>query len=203
VKWRIENLATFYTRTGGDVTRAEILLQQQVNNSLRAQFGQRTISEVVSDDRSQIMDNLRQQADQSAKPLGIDVIDVRIKAIDLPQEVSSAVFARMRAERQRVAAEHRAGGQSLAEVIRAKADADVTVTIAKAVEQAAQLRASGDQAAAQVYAKAYSQSPEFYAFYRSLLAYQNTFSNKNDVLVLGPNSEFFKYLNNVKPATNK
>jgi membrane protease subunit HflC len=195
VKWRITDLAKYYTSTGGDVSRAEVLLKQQVNNGLRAQFGQRTIPEVVSDDRSQIMSTLRTNADASATPLGIDVIDVRIKAIDLPSEVSSAVFARMRAERERVASEHRAGGKSAAEVIRAKADADITVLIATARQQAAVERAKGQQKAAKIYAAAYSQNPDFYAFYRSLKAYEDTFNNKHDLIVLGPNSQFFDYMN--------
>lgn len=195
VKWRIVNLAEYYKSTGGDAARAEILLRQQVNNSLRAQFGQRTIPEVVSDDRSVIMTTLRQQADASASPLGIDVIDVRIKAIDLPTEVSSAVFSRMRAERQRVAAEHRANGKSLAEAIRAKADASATVILAKANQEAAVVRANGNKEAAQIYASAYNKAPEFYAFYRSLEAYQATFNHKHDVMVLGPRSQFFKYMN--------
>ena len=196
VKWRIADLAKYYKSTGGDIARAEILLRQQVNNNLRAQFGRRTISEVVSDDRSAIMLNLRQQADNSATPLGIDVIDVRIKAIDLPTEVSTAVFARMRAERQRVAAEHRANGRSLAEAIRAKADASATVILAKANQQAAKTRAVGDKEAAQLYARAYNKAPDFYAFYRSLKAYQDTFKQKNDLMVIGPHSQFFKYMNN-------
>ncbi len=195
VKWRIADLAKYYKSTGGNLTRAEILLQQQVNGSLRAQFGRRTISAVVSDQRSAIMRTLRHEADQSAAPLGIKVIDVRIKAIDLPTEVSSAVFSRMRAERQRVAAEHRAHGKSLAEAIRAKADAEATVTIAKANQQAAQLHANGNKQAAQIYAQAYSNDPQFYAFYRSLQAYQNTFRKRNDIMVLSPNSQFFKYMN--------
>lgn len=195
VKWRIADLAKYYKSTGGDAARAQVLLQQQVNNGLRAQFGKRTISEVVSDDRSVIMSNLRQQADTSAAPLGIDVIDVRIKAIDLPTEVSAAVFSRMRAERQRVAAEHRANGKSLAEAIRAKADASATVIVAKANQQAAEIRASGNKQAAQLYAKAYNKDPGFYAFYRSLKAYQDTFNHKNDIMVLGPHSQFFKYMN--------
>ena len=195
VKWRITNLANFYTSTSGDISRAEVLLQQQVNNGLRAQFGQRTIPEVVSDDRSKIMSTLRTQADTSATPLGIDVIDVRIKAIDLPAEVSAAVFSRMRAERQRVASEHRANGKSIAEAIRAKADADVTVILATAKQQAALERATGQKKAAEIYADAYSKNPSFYAFYRSLLAYQDTFNSKEDIMVLGPNSEFFKYMN--------
>lgn len=194
VKWRISNLAKYYTSTSGDVTRAQVLLQQQVNNSLRAQFGTRTIPEVVSDDRSAVMKSLRVDADKSAAPLGIDVVDVRIKAIDLPKEVSSAVFERMRAERQRVAAEHRANGKSAAEAIRAKADAQVIVTLATANQQAAKIRAKGDKEAAVIYTAAYSKDPRFYAFYRSLLAYQKTFTNKSDVMVLGPNSQFFKYM---------
>lgn len=199
VKWRITNLAKFYTSTSGDISRAEVLLQQQVNNGLRAQFGQRTIPEVVSDDRSKIMSTLRDLADKSAAPLGIDVVDVRIKAIDLPTEVSTAVFSRMRAERQRVAAEHRANGKSIAEAIRAKADADVTVILATAKQQASLERASGQKKAAKIYADAYSKNPDFYAFYRSLLAYQDTFNSKQDIMVLGPNSQFFKYMN--KPSS--
>ena len=193
VKWRIANLAQYYKSTSDDVSRAQVLLQQQVNNGLRAQFGQKTISEVVSDDRLAIMETLRQQANASAQPLGIDVVDVRIKAIDLPTEVSSSVFDRMRAERQRVAAEHRANGRSLAEAIRAKADATVTVTLATANEQAAQLRAQGDAQAAKIYTNAYNADPSFYAFYRSLLAYRNTFSSKQSVLVLSPQTQFFNY----------
>ena len=195
VKWRISNLAKYYTSTGGDRSRAEVLLTQQVNNGLRAQFGQRTISEVVSDDRSKIMSSLRGSADQSASPLGIDVIDVRIKAIDLPTEVSAAVFSRMRAERQRVAAEHRANGKSLAEAISAKADADVTVILATENQKAAVIRAKGDKQAAQIYAAAYSANPDFYSFYRSLKAYQATFDSKREVLLLGPNSDFVKRMN--------
>ncbi len=197
VKWRITNLAEYYKTTSGDATQAELLLQQQVNNSLRAQFGKRTISEVVSDDRSAVMLSLCQSADKSAEPLGIDVVDVRIKAIDLPTEVSTAVFERMRAERQRVASEHRANGKSMAEAIRATADADVTVTLAKANQKAATTRANGDTKAAVIYNAAYSKSPSFYAFYKSLNAYQATFNSKHDVMVVGPDSQFFKYMKSV------
>lgn len=195
IKWRIADLAKYYKSTGGNAVRAELLLQQKVNGSLRAQFGRRTISEVVSDQRSAIMLTLRHQANQGALPLGIEVIDVRIKAIDLPTEVSSAVFSRMRAERQRVAAEHRANGKSLAEAIRATADADATIIIAKATRQAAQLHASGDKQAAKIYAQAYDVDPQFYVFYRSLQAYQNTFTKRNDIMILSPHSRFFKYMN--------
>jgi len=201
VKWRIADLPRYYKSTSGDAARAEILLQQQVNNSLRAQFGRRTISEVVSDDRSAIMLSLRQQADKSAAPLGVDIVDVRIKAIDLPTEVSSAVFLRMRAERQRVATEHRAHGKSLAEGIRATADATATVIVAKANQAAAETQASGDKQAAQIYAHAYNKDPKFYAFYRSLKAYQNTFKQENNIMVLGPHSQFFKYMNTTKSSS--
>ena len=195
VKWRITNLAQFYTRTGGDISRAQILLEQQVNNGLRAQFGNRTISEVVSD-RSSIMQHLQEEANNSAQPLGLDVIDVRIKAIDLPPEVSVAVFERMRAERMRVAAEHRANGKSEAEAIRAGADANASVILAKATEQSAQLRALGDSKAAKIYALAYNKDPKFYAFYRSMEAYQMVFNSKDNVLVLSPNNQFFEYMGN-------
>lgn len=198
VKWRIVDLAKFYNATGGDPMRAELLLQQQINNSLRAQFGTRTISDVVSDNRSTVMQSLQQTAAQSAKPVGIDVIDVRIKAIDLPPEVSTAVFDRMRAERQQAAAQSRANGQSDAEAIRAQADADATVILAKAYQQAADVRAKGDKQAAQIYAEAYNKDPAFYAFYRSMLAYQAVFNNKQDILVLSPSNSFLKYLNQEK-----
>ncbi len=195
VKWRISDLDKFYTSTGGNKMQAEQLLAQQVNNGLRAEFGRRGISDVVSDDRSQIMTALRTTANESAVSLGIEVIDVRIKAIDLPDEVSVAVFNRMRAERERVAAQHRAEGRSQAEAISAQADADVTVILAKAKQQAASMMAQGDQQAASIYAKAYGSDPSFYAFYRSLQAYSKAFSNKQDVLVLSPDSQFFRYFN--------
>lgn len=203
VKWRINNLMLFYTRTGGDVSRAEQLLEQQLNDNLRAQFGRRNISEVVSAERTTIMDSLSQQANNSARNLGIQVVDVRIKRIDLPTEVSAAVFDRMRAERQRVAMEHRATGKANAEAIRANADANATIILATAREQAASIRGSGDAEAAKIYVDAYSKDVAFYSFYRSLLAYKKAFSNReNNILVLKPESEFFRYFNN-QPADKK
>ncbi len=190
VKWSIHDLSKFYTSTGGNIERAQKLLEQQINNSLRAQFGERSIAEVVSD-RSSIMQNLQELADASAIPLGVNVLDVRIKAIDLPTEVSTAVFDRMRAERLRVAAEHRAGGKSQAEATRAKAEAVATVTIAKANQEAAIIRAEGDLKASKIYANAYDKDPKFYSFYRSLLAYQTMFSS-DDVLILSPENGFFR-----------
>lgn len=201
VKWKIMNPALYYTRTGGDADRAGTLLTQQLNDTLRAEFGRRTIREVVSDDRSSIMNSLKTQADNSAQRLGIQVVDVRIKRIDLPPEVSSAVYERMRAERERVATEHRAKGRAEGEAIRAKADANAAVIIATAQMQAAEARAAANANAGQIYTQAYSQNPAFYAFYRSLQAYQATFNNRNDVLVLQPNSEFFNYFNDPTGVT--
>lgn len=193
VKWRIRDLPLYYTRTGGNEQQAANLLQQQLNDSLRAEFGRRTIQEVVSDDRTEIMAALLKQADLSAEKLGISVVDVRIKQIDLPSQVRSAVFNRMRAERERVATENRSEGKATAEAIRANADANVTVTIAKAKANAAKIRAEGEAKAAAIYAEAFNKDPKFYAFYRSLNAYQNAFNNKNDILVLRPDSQFFEY----------
>ena len=197
VKWRINNLLLYYTRTGGNLLQANLLLEQQLNDSLRAEFGKRKISEVISDDRTNIMDALNKQANANAQRLGIDIIDVRIKRIDLPTEVSTAVFERMRAERERVATEHRSTGKANAEAIRAQADANVTITLATAREEAARIRSEGDAIAAKIYAEAYSKNPQFYAFYRSIEAYRKVFdkNNPNNMLVLKPDSQFFKYFN--------
>lgn len=193
VKWRIKKLPLYFTRTTGNPQQAGILLQQQLNDSLRAEFGKRTIKEVVSDDRSQIMEALSKQANITAANLGVDVVDVRIKRIDLPEQVSAAVFDRMRAERERVATEHRSKGKAKAEAIRAQSDANVIVTLAIANAQAAKLRAEGDGVAARIYSDAYTKDSAFFAFYRSILAYRNAFSGHNDILVLQPDSQFFKY----------
>lgn len=197
IKWRISNLPLFFTRTGGNMPRAEVLLEQQLNDSLRAEFGRRTIAEVVAEDRNRIMAALLLQANKNAQTLGADVIDVRIKRIDLPQEVSTAVFERMRAERERVATEHRAQGHAKAEEIRATADKNVTIMLAKANRQAMEIRAAGDAEAAKIYADAYQQDPSFYSFYRSQLAYQKVFANQQSIIVLSPNSQFFKFFNTI------
>lgn len=202
VKWRINNLALYYTRTGGSAEQANLLLEQLLNDGLRAQFGRRTIGEVVSDDRATIMGTLSEQANASAQSLGIVVVDVRIKRIDLPSEVSSAVFERMRAERERVATEHRATGRASAEAIRARADAEATVTIATANAEAASIRGQGDAQAAKVAADAYGKDPNFFAFLRSLQAYEAVFSkDQNNILVLKPDNQFFKYFNQAEATT--
>ncbi len=194
-KWRITNLALYFTRTGGNIQQAQKLLEQQLNDGLRAEFGRRTISEVVSDDREGIMTRLRLQADKGARGLGLSIIDVRIKRIDLPNEVSAAVYQRMRAERERIATEHRAEGKAKAEAIRAQADANAVIIVATAKTDAAHARAEGDMQAAQIYADAYSRDANFYAFYRSLQAYKKTFANKSDIIVLPTDSAFLKYFN--------
>lgn len=203
VKWRISNLATYYTRTGGQFVRAERLLEQQVESGLRAEFGRRTIREVVTDDRAAIMTSLNEGTNANAQKLGIDVVDVRIKRIDLPTKVSKAVFERMRTEREQVAKEHRATGLAVAEGIRADADASATVIVATARNQANETRAKGDGLAATIYADAYNQDPEFYAFFRSLTAYLRTFSGKDSTLVLSPDSQFFDYFNNALGETSQ
>lgn len=193
IKWKINNVSLYYIRTGGDVNKTETLLQQKVNDALRAAFGKRTITEVVSGERGSVMDLLQERAEASAKDLGVQVIDVRIKRIDLPEEVSNSVFDRMRVEREQAAARHRSDGKAAAEAVRAQADATVTVTLAKAREKAAQVRAAGDSKAAKIYADVYNKNAQFYAFYRSLLAYQQAFNSKKDILLLQPDSQFFKY----------
>jgi len=198
VKWRIEDLPLYFTRTGGNEFRAETLLEQKLNDSLRAEFGKRDISEVVSGERSDIMSLLLSQAKKGGTNLGIEVVDVRIKRIDLPTEVSAAVYERMRAERERIANEHRAEGKAVAEAIRAKADANVTVTLAKARGESSEIRGNGNAKAAKIYADAYSKDVEFYAFIRSLSAYKDSFSSKKDMLVLQPGSQFFNYFNQIE-----
>jgi membrane protease subunit HflC len=200
VKWRISAPALYYTRTGGSTKQAQLLLEQQLNNGLRAEFGRRTISEVIADDRASIMENLNQQTNQSAKILGLQIIDVRIKRIDLPTEVSSAIFERMRAERGRIASEHRAQGRANAEAIRADADAQATILVAKAKAESMFIRGQGDALAASIYALAYQKDPMFYAFYRSLIAYKHSFANKQDILILKPDSPFFKYFQGASSA---
>ena len=195
IKWRIANPSLYYTRTSGSIVQTQILLEQQLNDGLRAEFGRRTIREVIADDRASIMRILNQQANLSARTLGLEVVDVRIKRIDLPSEVSAAIFERMRAERARVATQHRAQGRADAEAIRANADAEATITVATAKADSMRIRGEADAEAAHIYSAAYGQDPSFYAFYRSLIAYKKSFANKQDILILKPDSQFFNYFN--------
>ncbi len=192
-KWRITDFAKFYTTTGGSKVRAERLLREKIVDGLRGEFGRRKLNDVVSQDRQKVMDKIRSDANGTAQTLGVEVVDARIVRIDLPPEVSEAVFNLMRTERQRVAAEHRAQGRSRAEAIRADADAQVTVLKATAEREANQIRGDGEARAAQIYADVYGQDPEFYSFYRSLEAYRETFKNNGDMLVIKPDDAFFKY----------
>jgi len=193
VKWRIDNVAKYYTATGGDSARANLRLSQFIKDGLRGEFGKRTIREVVSGERNEIMDILTVEANKTAQEFGIDIVDVRIKRIDLDEKISESVYRRMEAERQRVAKDLRARGEEEAEGIRADADRQRTIILAEAYRDAEKVRGEGDGAAANIYALAYNQNKDFYAFYRSLNAYKSSFSNKNDLLVLQPKSEFFEF----------
>ncbi|GEA10050.1 protease modulator HflC [Alteromonas sp. KUL49] len=195
VKWRISDFARYYLSTGGNKLQAEALLKQKVNNGLRSEFGTRTIAQIVSGERSALMNQAMEQASSSSDELGIEIVDVRVKQINLPTEVSNSIFQRMRAERAAVAREHRSEGQEQADIIRADIDAKVTVMLADAERNARQLRGEGDASAAQIYADTYSKNPDFYSFLRSMDAYKASFNSKQDVLVIEPDSEFFRYMN--------
>lgn len=193
-KWRISNMETFYTSTrGGDVDYANGLLGQRINRALRDEFGRRTVQEVVAGARGEILDIVTASTSQLEAELGIKIVDVRLKRIDLPEEVSSSVYERMRAERLRVAKDFRARGEEAAERIRANADRERQVILAGAYRDAETIRGEGDAQATEVYAAAFGKNEEFYAFYRRLGAYQATFASGKDILVLKPDSDFFKY----------
>ncbi|MDE1892075.1 MAG: protease modulator HflC [Betaproteobacteria bacterium] len=196
VKWQIADVKQYYVSVGGDVKRAEIRLAQTVNDELRAEFAKRSVHEAVSGERESIMANMRLRADQDAKEIGVKVLDVRIRRVELTSEVSDSVYRRMQAERKRVANELRSTGAGEAEKIRADADREREVILADAFRQAQEIKGKGDAKAASIYAEAYKRNPEFYAFYRSLQTYQESLKTKSDVLVLDPSSPFFKYLKN-------
>lgn len=194
VKWRIQDIEKYYVSFNGDERRAENRLSQTVNDGMRAEFGKRTVHDVVSGKRDDVMEALRKSADVDSKRFGVEVMDVRIKRVDLPAEVSESVYRRMEAERKRVANELRSTGSAEAEKIRADADKQREVIIAEAYRDAQRTKGEGDGRAGAIYSEAFGKNPEFYAFYRSMEAYKQSFSSKNDVMVLQPNSEFFRYL---------
>ncbi len=197
VKWQVADAGKYYTATGGDEFSANSLLASRVDNGLRNKFGERTVYEVVSGERDVLMAEITEELDRIALgELGIHVLDVRVKGIDLPPEVSNAVYARMSTEREREARDHRSRGRELAEGIEADADRQNTVIEANAYREAQQIRGEGDAIAAEVYANAFNQDQEFYAFYRSISAYQSSFAGKEDLLVIDPESDFFRYLKN-------
>ncbi|KTC90948.1 protease modulator HflC [Fluoribacter dumoffii] len=202
VKWHITDLAQYFRSTGGNEFKAETLLEQQLNTLLRAQFGKRTIPEVVSGGRDDVMESLREAAQKQAGGLGINVVDVRIKGIELPANTSNAIYQRMRADMQKIANKHRADGQAAAEEIKAKADADVMVLLAKTRSNAQKVRAIGQAKAASIYAEAYSKNKDFFALYRSLLAYEESFKSKKDILVLDQSSAFFDYFKQSTPKND-
>ena len=199
IKWRVKDVARYFTTTGGDEERAKRLLSQRVDTGLRNEFGVRTVKEVVSGERDQLMNSLTSMLDEIAQEeLGVEVIDLRVKKIDLPSEVSDSVYNRMRTERERLARELRAQGNEVAEKIRATADKDKTVILADAYREAEVIKGNGDAEATATYAAAYTKDPEFYDFTRSLKAYQSTFETKGDILLIDPDSDFFKYLDQSK-----
>ena len=199
IKWRVKDVARYFTTTGGDEERAKRLLSQRVDTGLRNEFGTRTVKEVVSGERDQLMNSLTSMLDEIAQQeLGVEVIDLRVKRIDLPLEVSESVYNRMRTERERLARELRAQGNEVAEKIRATADKDKTVILADAYRMAEEIKGDGDAEATATYASAFTKDPEFYDFTRSLKAYQSTFETKGDILLIDPDSDFFKYLDNSK-----
>lgn len=196
VKWRIVDVKQYYISVRGDEALARVRLAQTVNSSLRDEFGNRTVHEVVSGQRDKIMEIMRQKADADARNIGVEVVDVRLKRVDLPKEVSESVYRRMEAERKRVANELRSTGFADSEKIRSNADRQREVIMAKAYRDAQKTKGEGDAKATEIYAEAFQKNPEFYSFYRSLEAYKQSFQNKSDMMVLEPNSEFFKYLKN-------
>ncbi len=197
VKWRVIDPARYYVsfKEGGEPA-AEDRLSKVINAGLRAEFGKRTVHDVIAGERTTIMDSIRKRADAEARQVGIQVVDVRLKRVDYSEDISRSVYDRMIAERKRIANQLRSEGSAASEKIRADADRQREVIIAEAYRDAQKTKGEGDASAAEIYANAYSKNPEFYAFYRSTEAYKNSFKNKSDIMVLDPNSEFFKYMRN-------
>ncbi|WP_025565417.1 protease modulator HflC [Psychromonas sp. SP041] len=193
VKWQIDDLAVYYLSTGGNKIQAEALLKRKINNGLRNEIGSHTIKDIVSGKRGEVMETALKRMARSSE-LGIKVIDVRIKKINLPDGVSNSIYKRMRAERQAVAREHRSEGQEKSEVIRANIDRKVSIMLAQANKESAEIRGRGDAESSKIYSKSFSKDPDFYAFLRSMQAYQKSFADKQDVMVLSPDSDFFKFM---------
>ncbi|NWG29991.1 MAG: protease modulator HflC [Rhodocyclaceae bacterium] len=203
VKWRIADVHQYYISVQGDEMLARTRLAQTVNSGLREEFGRRTVHDVVSGERDKIMAEVQKKADADARQIGVEIVDVRLKRVDLPPEVSESVYRRMETERKRVANELRSQGAAEAERIRADADKQREVIVAEAYREAQKIKGEGDAKAAAIYAKAFGENPEFYAFYRSLEAYRQSFGNKNDLLVVDPSADFFKYLKSAGKGGSK
>jgi len=193
VKWRIADVRQYYVSVQGDEMRAATRIKQTVAGVLRDEFGARTVHEVVSGEREQVMNRVRDKVDQDLKRIGVEIIDVRLKRVDLPQDVSESVYRRMEAERKRIANELRSTGAAEAEKIRADADRQREVLLAEAYRDAQRVRGEGDAKSAAIYAAAFNQNPEFYSFYRSMEAYRSTFRGRNDLMLLETNSDFLRY----------
>jgi membrane protease subunit HflC len=205
VKWRIFDVKQYYVSVQGDEIRAATRLKQTISDGLQVEFGRRTVHDVVSGQRDEIMEKVRTSADADLRRIGVEIVDVRLKRVDLPDEVSASVFRRMDSERKRVASQLRSTGSAEAETIRADADKQREVILAEAYRDAQKMKGDGDAKASAIYAQAFSQNPEFYSFYRSMEAYKASFRSKSDLLLLEPNSDFFKYLRDAagKPAGKK
>jgi membrane protease subunit HflC len=193
VKWRISDVRQYYVSVQGDEFRAATRIKQTVSGVLRDEFGARILHDVVSGEREQIMSRVREKVDQDLQRIGVQIVDVRLKRVDLPQDVSESVYRRMEAERKRIANDLRAQGAAEAERIRADADRQREVLLAEAYRDAQRVRGEGDAKAAGTYAAAFNQNPEFFSFYRSMEAYRNTFRGRNDIMLLEPNSDFLRY----------
>lgn len=201
VKWRITNAANYYTRLGGLASNARNRLAQRVNDALRSEFGNRSVQQVISGDRVEIMDVVRELTNEETASLGIEVLDVRLKRVDLDPDISERVYQRMEAERSRVAKDLRARGAEAAERIRADADRERAIILAEAEQKAQEIKGQGDAEATAIYADAFNRDREFYRMYRSLNAYRNTFATPDNLLVIEPDSEFFRYFNQASPAS--
>lgn len=194
VKWKVKDFSHFYLSTNGDVRRASELLERKVDAAVREEFGKRNIKDLVSEARLEAMFKLRDSIHADAEDLGVEILDIRIKQINLPNEVSESVYANMRAERVKTATELRSTGQGEANIIKAKTDAEVKILLAQADQESRRIRGEGDATAAKIYADTYKQNAEFYAFLRSLDAYKASFNSEKDVMVVAPDSDFFKYM---------
>jgi modulator of FtsH protease HflC len=205
VKWRILDVRQYFISVQGDEFRAATRIKQTISDGLQAEFGRRTLHDVVSGQRDDIMNEVRTKADADLKRIGVEIIDVRLKRVDLPQEVSESVFGRMQAERKRIANEQRSTGFAEAEKIRADADRQREVLLAEAYRDAQRVRGEGDAKSAAIYAQAFNQNPEFYSFYRSMEAYRSSFRGRNDLMLLETNSDFLRYFRDSlgKPAARK
>jgi len=203
IKWRIVDPQQYYITMGGDETRARTRLLQTVNATLREEFGQRTVHDVVSGERDKVMEIVRTKTDRDARTFGVEIVDLRLKRVDLPAEVSESVYRRMEAERKRVANNLRSEGAAIAERIRADADRQSELIIAEAYRESQRIKGEGDAEATRIFNEAYGRDPDFFSYYRSLEAYRESFSRREDVLVVDPGSAFFKYFKAPQPAGSR